>query len=672
MTNNRIAVGSVVEGISGAGYVRTDADGLVLDPGDSPSIATGDIAAGAITTPKLADSAVTGPKIANASVDLDKLTTDYKDALALDSESQPDFTHLIGSANDGRSVIKMNGTGYDVWVPCGLYAFTRWQMIQSASGRDHRIRYPRVERWHQFAPILGKNATVTGSPDIFSTDTYWPTVAALFTSSHSSQVTLTGSGRLVLYYYARTSSGTINITVTSTNSLFDASDVVTSSATSAASDGPAWLLIADNLPHDTYTVTVAGAGGTATYPIAVGMTMDSNAHRVEPHNPLTNRVQVAPWRAFIMESSAYTVINEASGSVWHDGVHQTAGKTLNANEDYVYLGCKSGDTFDRVDMTFTTANTLVGGNTVAQYYNGTTWTALTVIADTMRQFTLPLGGNGYIQFAIPSDWTAVAVNGVTAKWIRLASSNMASSVQIATAWLRLVWNAPEVVMTVSAQDSEFEPVFNRSENPSDDDIGGGHGNITRTAFTLTVDGVDATTDLTAGKSLPGKSIEFSQTMNALTAEAGSTIGTISERHRFGGGGVSVQYILTASATITMSPWAYSAMFPIDSTTPFTHFDLFYRGQTVRAALPISGAQTDPAEVCGARFTSSSYPYSAGVLQRLPQTANFNWVYSVSKCFVYNSGSNIKFYSQTSDSTLPKSLTTGQKWSVDNFYFVAAI
>jgi len=93
---------------------------------------------------------------------------------------------------------------------------------------------------------------------------------------------------------------------------------------------------------------------------------------------------------------------------------------------------------------------------------------------------------------------------------------------------------------------------------------------------------------------------------------------------------------------------------------------------VRAALPISGAQTDPAEVCGARFTSSSYPYSAGVLQRLPQTANFNWVYSVSKCFVYNSGSNIKFYSQTSDSTLPKSLTTGQKWSVDNFYFVAAI
>lgn len=65
MTNNRIAVGSVVEGISGAGYVRTDADGLVLDPGDSPSIATADIAAGAVTTPKLADDAVTTAKMAD-------------------------------------------------------------------------------------------------------------------------------------------------------------------------------------------------------------------------------------------------------------------------------------------------------------------------------------------------------------------------------------------------------------------------------------------------------------------------------------------------------------------------------------------------------------------------------------------------------------------------------
>ena len=68
MTNNRIAVGSVVEGISGAGYVRTDADGLVLDPGDSPSIGTADITAGAITTPKLADDAVTTAKITNLAV----------------------------------------------------------------------------------------------------------------------------------------------------------------------------------------------------------------------------------------------------------------------------------------------------------------------------------------------------------------------------------------------------------------------------------------------------------------------------------------------------------------------------------------------------------------------------------------------------------------------------
>jgi len=228
------------------------------------------------------------------------------------------------------------------------------------------------------------------------------------------------------------------------------------------------------------------------------------------------------------------------------------------------------------------------------------------------------------------------------------------------------------VFTVSTEDSEYEPVLNRMENASDDDIGGGHGNISRTSVTFTMDGVDASTALDAGKAVSGQCFEMYQVLNALDAEAGSTIGTITERHRFGGGGISVQYVFTAAATTTMSPWAYSAMFPIDFTTNFTHYEYFYRGRSVIAALPGSGVQTSAAEVTGCRFKATGYPYTAGVLQRVAQTANFNWKYSVSKCFVYNSGSNIKFYAQSSDSTSPKTLSIGETWSVDNFVFIAPI
>lgn len=689
-----VSVGRSIGGAGGAGFVKVDANGLILDPADSTTIeaseiadgavTTSKIAAGAVTTAKLASGAVTttelgadavtAAKIADAVIDVEHISSNLKNGLSLDSESLTDFTHLIGASNVGEVVAKKNGTNYDVYLPCGPKAWQKWEFNQSASGRDHRIRNPKVYRFYKWFPLTARGVTWSAKAYRFSVNTYAPTSQALVDNTTTATVYFTGSGRCIVYFMSRTSSADATITLSGTNGLFDSADITTTLVNSGTDFGEKFVQVAENLPYDTYTMTITCSTFVGCYPIAVGIENDTNKNRATPYQTDQNRVYVGPYRAFSGRSAAWVDIqNAADGDYYPElGNMAMSATSLTADTDFIYLAAKDGQEFDRVDMTFTSVNNGSGGSTRAQYWNGSAWANLTVSTDTMRQSTLPLGGNGYIQFAIPSDWANTTVNSVSGRWIRLGSSAAAGNIDIATCFLRLKWQPSELVFTVSAQDSEFEPVLNRSENPSDDDIGGGHGNVSRTSFTLTMDGTDATTALDAGKAVVGKCFEAYQALNALTAEAGSTIGTITERHRFGAGAISVQYIFTAGATVTMSPWAYSAMFPIDFSTSFTHYDIFYRGRTVRAALPSSGVQTSAVECCGARFTSSSYPYTAGVLQRLPQTANFNWDYSVSKCFIYNSGSNIKFYSQSSDSTAPKTLSNGDIWCVDNIYFVAPI
>ena len=87
-------------------------------------------------------------------------------------------------------------------------------------------------------------------------------------------------------------------------------------------------------------------------------------------------------------------------------------------DDFVYLGDTLG--FGRIRF-------LIGGGTAAsadtgllvvKYWDGSAWTALTATDGTA------VGGNcfqvdGYIDFKIPGDWVANAVNSVTKKWVRI-------------------------------------------------------------------------------------------------------------------------------------------------------------------------------------------------------------------------------------------------------------
>lgn len=69
----------------------------------------------------------------------------------------------------------------------------------------------------------------------------------------------------------------------------------------------------------------------------------------------------------------------------------------------------------------------VGSAITWEYYNGSSWTALTVSDETVG-FTSATG-NRLIVFTPPSDWATVAVNGVTAYWIRARCSTASYTTQ---------------------------------------------------------------------------------------------------------------------------------------------------------------------------------------------------------------------------------------------------
>jgi hypothetical protein len=72
---NRLAVGQIIEGATGAGIVAADASGVIQDPG-TYTVPTAEIADGAVTTAKLADDAVTQAKIGAGAVGATELASD--------------------------------------------------------------------------------------------------------------------------------------------------------------------------------------------------------------------------------------------------------------------------------------------------------------------------------------------------------------------------------------------------------------------------------------------------------------------------------------------------------------------------------------------------------------------------------------------------------------------
>ena len=106
-------------------------------------------------------------------------------------------------------------------------------------------------------------------------------------------------------------------------------------------------------------------------------------------------------------------------------------------EDAVYFGLAAG-TFSRVDIDITTAAVDLVATVAWEYWDGTTWTALSDLVDGTTGWTVTPAAIVTVSFTVPEDWEANTVDSVNAYWIRSRFSAYTSKTTlplIGTGWI---------------------------------------------------------------------------------------------------------------------------------------------------------------------------------------------------------------------------------------------
>gem|GEM_PF-4384422 len=109
----------------------------------------------------------------------------------------------------------------------------------------------------------------------------------------------------------------------------------------------------------------------------------------------------------------------SKGDYYSDNTNFTFGNSVG---EIIYCGYHNP--FDEVDMTVTSA---AGGGFAAQweYWNGSSWQALTVAGNTTSGYTK----TGVVTFTVPANWKRTSVNGLTVFWARLRCTATGTSPQ---------------------------------------------------------------------------------------------------------------------------------------------------------------------------------------------------------------------------------------------------
>jgi hypothetical protein len=101
-----------------------------------------------------------------------------------------------------------------------------------------------------------------------------------------------------------------------------------------------------------------------------------------------------------------------------------------------------------------TVGVYAGDAATWEYYNGTTWTALTLLGDTTDATAAngkrPFQQAGEVTFNAPTDWATVAVDSITAYWIRVRPSTAAN---VTTVAVFAYTDANELVASAAYEDS---------------------------------------------------------------------------------------------------------------------------------------------------------------------------------------------------------------------------
>ena len=124
--------------------------------------------------------------------------------------------------------------------------------------------------------------------------------------------------------------------------------------------------------------------------------------------------QAEACKAYADDGGAYTDETTPANEATENDV--TLVPATAAQEDAYYIG-HSTDTFQRVDITITTAGNFIGTVTW-EYWDGAAWTALSTVTDGTSNFSAGAATVSVTFDDASGDWTKCTVDSVLAYWIR--------------------------------------------------------------------------------------------------------------------------------------------------------------------------------------------------------------------------------------------------------------
>ncbi|MBI5044643.1 MAG: hypothetical protein HZC02_01845 [Candidatus Levybacteria bacterium] len=104
-----------------------------------------------------------------------------------------------------------------------------------------------------------------------------------------------------------------------------------------------------------------------------------------------------------------TFVDQSSGANDATNANWTVFPASEDTSDYVAMGYRQK--FKKVIFDYANGTAGVGGTVTWQYWNGSTWAALSGVSDGTTGFTATVGDGKVLTFTVPSDWAATSLNG---------------------------------------------------------------------------------------------------------------------------------------------------------------------------------------------------------------------------------------------------------------------
>lgn len=134
---------------------------------------------------------------------------------------------------------------------------------------------------------------------------------------------------------------------------------------------------------------------------AAGNSFDSTAgHTLAIQNDSMSQVWQVDNTTFVDQS---TGANDATNANW------TVFPATEDTSDYCAIGYSQK--FKKVIFDYANGTAGVGGSVTWQYWNGSTWAALSGVSDATTGFTAAAADGRILTFTVPTDWAATSLNG---------------------------------------------------------------------------------------------------------------------------------------------------------------------------------------------------------------------------------------------------------------------